>query len=448
MTDRWGRPNFNDGAQLYQGLRMVKADQDAARQGAIEAEAYTVADTLAQTKGAGDLSKFSPQAKYAGAKLYWSGKVDELRSKTQEHLLSQAGVQDKMSKLQLNLQEADEKYRQYRVARASGDETTARAIALSLNNENMYTGRYVEPGEDGYAVTGWDGKTEKVQDIPIEQVDQMLGAYFNKTPEEIMDWQLGAENFRSKSNYEKISQAEPLYNDKTGKVIYKVPPGVWGPDGKPRGAFYVDDPVSQNEVPAELAKDFVPLPAAVDIARIGAQKESANASRSSANANKVLNPANVVSAPGGQQGLLMQQGGGIGFKPIQGVPQAPAGEQGGLTLPRDAGAEKSALELKKRNLDAALMAIPTPKNAMYMTGQDEGAIKLEYATDILRRSQEGGLTPEEQRLIPAAQTAVQLYQEMVPQNQQQKIVVRTGKTKDGRRVVKYSDGSLGYPDEQ
>ncbi len=237
MPDKWGRPTLQDGLNMAQGIMAIRADTERREDRQSEKDAYAVADLLGKE---GDVSGFSPEARQKGSKMHWDNKIQQIQIQTQEQLRSEAGRRDKMASLDLNLKIAQQRLKDYQMARQLGDDKRAKEIAMQLSNENMYNGRYLEKGTEGYTSTNWDGTKETFKDVPIEQVDQLLGDYFDKPYDEIMKWQLSAEQNRQMRNYQTLQKAVPMYDDNGNPVGYKIPAGIWSPDGKPRGQHYMD----------------------------------------------------------------------------------------------------------------------------------------------------------------------------------------------------------------
>jgi hypothetical protein len=412
MPDQYGRPTIADGLQVAQAFNWAQENEAKNQDRRTAAEAYQVADAMANKK---DTSNFTPQARFAGAKLYWDSKLGELKTKSQEQLNTTQAMQQTMTRLDLNLKVAGERLRQYQLARSMGDDKRAKEIAIQLNNENMYNGHYVKPNTEsgGYDVTTWGGKTEKIDDMPITQVDQLLGAYFNKPYDEIMQWQMGAEQLRRQKNEEILARAEPWINDKTGQIIYKIPAGIWAPDGQPRDAHFVDDPMAQRELTPEQTKGFTKLDVASKKAAVmGAQKEM----------NKPgapINPDMVVQS-GGQTGLIIPGEGGkpAAFTPIQ-------GGAGKLSIPKGkAASEKSSYDLKVKQLETELMpfvekgqSVIDPQT-LAITNNGNNALKT--AMSIVQKNEQDPkqLSDAEKKLLPNAQRAVAMYQQLSQMNAQ------------------------------
>jgi hypothetical protein len=237
MPDRWGRPTFQDGFNIYRGLQMIESDNAERQNRKTEQDAYAVADLLGKN---GDVSEFTPEARQKGSRLYWDNKLSQLKIQTQESLKSEAGRRDKMAKLDLNLKIAQQRMKDYGLARSMEDDARAKEIAMQLSNENMYNGRFIEKTKGGYTATQWDGTKQSFQDLPIEEVDRLLGQYFGKSYDELMQWQLSAEQNRQMRNFETLQKAEAMYDKNGNPVGFKIPAGIWTPDGKPRGQHYVD----------------------------------------------------------------------------------------------------------------------------------------------------------------------------------------------------------------
>jgi hypothetical protein len=403
MPDQWGRFSFSDGLQIANTVEYFKHENEREQEKKLNEDAYKVADAMSNKQ---DISGFAPESRYKGAKLYWDNNLNELRSKTQQMQLSNEGMQQKVNKLKLNLDEAGQRLREYKAARAAGDDKTARQIAMQINNENMYNGRYVQPSQGergGYDVTNWDGSKQNIGEIPMDKIDAYLGAYFDKPPDEIMQWQMSAEQLRAQKNADVLSKAEPYINEKTGKIIYKVPAGVWGPDGKPRGSFFVDDPNAQSEVPPDQTKGFVKF-------SVASGKAGLEASKTTTAKNKVINPTDIVTQ-GGKAGLVTQAGGGAQFSPIQ----------GGLdtsSLPAKTGQMNAGqtYNMNVKQLETELMPfVEKGKSAIdpeTLEITNDGRNAIMSAIKLLEKNKENptSLTQPEKSILPNAMRAVQMYQ--------------------------------------
>lgn len=401
MPDQYGRPTFADGIGLASAINWTKENnrKDAERQ--TEQDAYKVADAMSNKA---DVSAFSPEARYKGAKLHFDNRFNEVKLATQEKLNSSAGMQETMTRLDMNLKTANERLRQYKMARQAGDDQAAKNIAIMMNNENMYTGRFIEGKPGDYTVTTQGGEKLKIKDMPIEQVDQILGSYFDKPYEDIMKWQMSAEQYRRMTNEKIISQAEPFYNESTGQVIFKVPAGAWGPDGKPRGAFFVDS--QDKEIPAEQAKGFVKM--SIAGAKAGIRK---------ANAPETIDPAKMVQS-GGQTGLVMQSPGGQpSFTPIKGGAEK-------ITKPGTATEANAQYNNMVKRLETELMpfiekgSTAIDPETFQLTTSGRAAIQV--AADIVQRAQAdpNALKPQEKQFLQNAQQALAMYQGLSQGNAQ------------------------------
>lgn len=405
----------------------------------VEKEAYAAAETIAQE---GDLNQFSPEARYRGAQYYYQDKINEIKTKNQEVLNSRYGMEETMTRLSLNLKQAEQRLHQYKAARAAGNDEAAKAIAVKLNNENMYTGRYVEPGKDGYTVINQSGQHEKIKDLPIGTVDQIIGSYFDRPYDEIMKWQFGAEQYRRQKNEEMLMQAEPYINEKSNQIIYRVPPGTWGKDGKPRGAFFSDS--QGNEVPAKAAKEFTRMKEAsvkADIQNKNAKAYSSMASAGAAEARRKaseaaaqrynrpqpVNPANLATSQG-KSGLIMSGPEGVEFQPVDAAP-APG------TAAAAKPAEAQALAVKK--LESELMPFSNKGEPTIDMSTGEltpgGNNALRVALGLIQRSQNGQISPQEQALLPHAMQAWQMYEALNPSQ------TRTQQTSDPLGIRKQDE---------
>jgi len=458
MPDQFGNFTIADGLNVFQGVQSIQNQQlreqelkhrqgleDNAEQRAqarfgmqqeeyqrklaeqeqgrkIQEEAYKVAESIAQQ---GDVTQFSPEARYKGAQLYYQDKLGQIKTQNQEVLNSKYGMEETMARLSLNLKQAENRLHLYQAARAAGDNEAAKAIALKLNNENMYTGRYVEPTKDGYNVTNQSGQEEKIKDLPIETVDQIIGSYFDRPQEEIMKWQFGAEQYRRQKNEEVLSQAKPYINEKNGQVIYRVPPGTWGKDGKPRPSFFAD--AQGNEVPEKATSGFTPIKEAglkADIRRKNAGAASAMANAQAAGARQQaseaaaerygrpepINPANVTTSQGGQTGLIMSGKNGVEFQPVDAAPAAGAKTATNPAAAHNLAAKKLETELMPFSGNAGE---PTfDPNTGQLTAGGNNALRA--ALDLVQRSRSGQISPQEQALLPHALKAWQMYEAMNP----------------------------------
>ena len=409
--DRWGRPTFSDGLDIVRTVQYFKNENERDIDRKADRDAYGVADAI---EAGGDLSGFSAESRYKGAKLHWGVKFDEVKTKTREQLGSNAAMREKIIKLQLNLEQAGEKLRTYKAMRASGDDEAAKQLAIQISNEHMYNGRYIQKGEKGYDVTNWDGSKQNVDDMPIDQVDQLLGAYFDKPQEEIMQWQMSAEQIRSQKNEEIIAQAEPWINEKTNQIIYKVPAGVWGPDGKPKGAFFIAGPGAQNEIPANQVKGFTKF-------SVAAGKAGLEKTRKDIERPDIVGPSNVVTQ-GGKAGLITSEGGETGFKEIKGGLDTSSlpGQKG-----KDGGMNASQqYNLSVKRLDTELMPFldkgqsAIDPETLQITNDGRNALMNALSLAQKYEKAPDSLSSKEQALVNNAIRAMQIYQSLSEGNRQ------------------------------
>jgi len=420
MPDQYGRPTMADGLQLAQAISWANKENEQQQNKLTEKQSYEVANAIESGK---DISSFPDEARYKGAQLAFQNKINGLKVENQKILNSTEGMQKTMTRLKLNLEQADQRLRQYKAARAAGDDATAKQIAIQLNNENMYTGRYVEPAKDGggYDIISQKGSNEKIKDLPMQTVDQVIGSYFDRPQQEIMSWQFKGEQFRRQHNEEVLSKATPLYNKKTGQVIYRVPAGAWGKDGRPRGAFFTD--AQGNEVPSNAAKGFMKMKEAIAVSglKLNEAKTSASIAASKASGAKELasitaaeknrrpsaiNPKNIAAGPGGQHGLIMQGPEGLSFQPVNASAIDTTGKQ-----------ESNQYALKTKQLSTELMPFTNNSNQPIwdengnLTTVGKNALKAALALMERAQSQNGQpLTSQEQVLLPHAQRAWEMYQ--------------------------------------
>lgn len=429
MPDAYGRPTMSDGLAAFQGLRVVEADQDRRAAAAADKQAYTAAEILKQ---GGDVSKFDPEVKYKGAELHWNSLLNENKAKTQELITSQAGMQEKMSKIDLNNKVLQQRFNQVNALIKSGQTDKAMKLMAQTNNENMYTGRYIEPEKDGsYKVKSLvDGSETKVlpEDMPPEKALQLMADYIGMGPDELIKHGLTAEQYRQQRNFEIMSKAVP-WEGKNGQLIYRVPAGTTDPvDGSPRGPFFAD--AYGNEVPGE-PKGFKPLDIAGKQAEIG-QKRSA-AAVNWANADKarqpdVVDPNKLVPGPGGQAGLVTRnQAGEAQYKPVEGGLQMPEPAE----KPSDTKARYDlAVKQMKDELEPFVEKGKSMEEVMADVLSDKpsgaGATALNNAMALLEKEKNGEtLTPHERSIIPNAVAAIQMFQKL-SQERRSKFGLATG----------------------
>jgi len=438
MVDRWGRLTFDDGLQIAQTAQYFKRDYEREQDRKAEKDAYKVADAI---RNKDDISQFSPEARYKGSKLYWDDEFGKVRTQTYQARNETEAIQQKSAKLKLNLDQAAEKLRVYKSARRSGNNALAKQLAVQISNEHMYNGRYIEGperGEPGYKVTNWDGSKQVVSDMPIEQVDQLLGAYFDRPQDEIMQWQMSAEALRAQKNEEILSKAEPYINEKTNQVIYRVPAGTWDPQtGKPRGAFFVDSPTAETEIPKSQTKGFTKFNVAV--AKAGLRTERLRSKKAEKDLGKpdIVSPGSLVPGKGGQVGVITSgpqrpagqidetgaidetaPSGGLQFQAIPGLGQgAIPGGKGAPTASQQYNLMVKQLETELMPfIDKGQSAIDP--ETLQITNSGKNA--LMNAIKLAQKYQSGptDLTDEEKAIAQNAVRAVQIYQSISDVNKQ------------------------------
>lgn len=252
--DQYGRITFDDGMDIARGLRHMNQD-------AIDQESFAVADKLYKGKGEADLSGHRPDAQTKGRMLYWEMGTKELQQKSAEKNLSTDSMRQSAEKLKLMEIEAQNKMRIFEGLVSSGHEDAAKEVARDLFN-SLPNGRYVDTADGGQLeVTNWDLSKMNIEDPTLDQYKDILAGYFNMPLEERAKVFASGEELRRKQNFDNMSQAKLFWDPQTGEYAYLVP-GGWGPDGKPKGPYFVDRPTEDGkEIPQEEASRFVPASA-------------------------------------------------------------------------------------------------------------------------------------------------------------------------------------------
>ena len=446
MPDMWGRPTFDDGAKIAQGLMTIQNFENQQQNRQTEQDAYTVAESLAAGE---DVSMFSDEARYKGAKLKFDQELKGLDKQIKEFQLSNEGRNQKMLELQDIDARSKRLFNQYQAARRSGNEDMARTIAHKFNNEVAYNGIHIPQSKLNKGklsiVRAATGQTEEISDLPIEQYDQMISGYMNVPQEEMMQRMLSGEQLRMQNNLKIISQAEPLINNK-GDIIYKVPAGTWDKkDSSVRGAFYIKDPTSQEEISPKKAKGYRPMDVAKGQAEIDSKKASAASSRSAAAQNTIVDPKKIVSGKADgmpQQGLVVQGRQGPEFQQVKGMPEPSEG----LADPSKA---KSAYDLQVKQLNTVLMPFNKTEAPIFEKGPDgnyqlaEGGHNALNAAWKLTQRDPASLSPQERQLAPHANQAVQMYQQLTQQNAEAYGLEQAPQKQDSGKVRMVYDRSAG-----
>lgn len=253
--DRYGRITIDDGLHIAQGLRVLKQDS-------IEQEAFAVADKLYKGKGEADLTGHRPEAQVRGAGLYWEMGTKELQQKSAEMNLSTDGMRKQVEQFKLQKMASLEQAKIAEGLIKAGKPDAAKEVYRQMFN-SMPNGRFVQTKDGGQLeVTNWDMSKIDMEDPTIEQYQEVVGAYLNMPLEEQAKAFASGSEVRRQKNMEMFSKAEPFMDPQSGRIAYLVPAGTWGPDNKPRGAFFVDGPTENaQEIPQDQAANLIPLSA-------------------------------------------------------------------------------------------------------------------------------------------------------------------------------------------
>ena len=336
MPDQWGRFNMDDGFAIARTLNNAnylqaqkrEREEEQSRRGMIYAAANAI-------KTGADKSIFPDEALYEGAKLVNEENIRGYQSQIQEHLASDAGRQEAISRAEQKSKMIGTAWNEYQGYRRSGQDDKAWQVATEAFNLAP-NGRHVEYHPDGtMAVTNWDHSNADTSGITLQQVDQMFGGFMNIGQDELMKKIMSGEQYRQQSNANLLAtKSEPLFNDK-GDVIYKAPSGLWGNDGKPQQSFYyrsLNDlsPLSDEDVKGYKPKKVIDAQQGIkkgglelEGQRLDNQKTQADV----ANAN-TISPNQIVTGGNGKQGVVQRgEGGGLTLNPVQGGVQQPAGNK-------------------------------------------------------------------------------------------------------------------------
>lgn len=243
MVDQYGRPTVDDGMNLARGLMQLesgmKAEKEKADQKKIESEAYKGLDMLSKNPKA-DLSGLSDKGRYMASKLFYDKRLSGINAQIKEKQLTNEGMQEVLNRARVQEAMDLQDKKNAMAAWAAGDTEKYKKFAHQIMNRAP-NGLNVEMGENGkIKKTSFDGTMEEVDDIPIEQYHEMMGAYFNMSPEDRIKARIANSQIIQQKNQEIYSKAEPMF--KGGSVIYKIPAGLVDPvTGKQRGEFYIRD---------------------------------------------------------------------------------------------------------------------------------------------------------------------------------------------------------------
>jgi hypothetical protein len=402
---------MQDGLQLAGAVRSIRREGERQEDRQTEKDAMEVYGLMESGK---DTSGYSDAARYGGAKKFWDMDLARTKSATQEQRLSTASMQDRIMKHQLNLTEAKELLRMYKTARASGNDEAAKNIAMTISNKHMYNGKYFEKGKGSVVkMVNWDNSEEELdfETVDMEEVDRLLGTYFEKSDDEILRWQMTGDQSRSQRNENILSQAEPYINE-AGDIIYRVPRGTWGPDGKPRGAFFISHPGAKDVMADEDAKGYVKMDVAGKATDIKKKRKDLRKP-------DIVTPGSLVTS-GGEAAAVVSKGGGLEVQPIKGDVDTASLPGSG----KGASRANAAYNLKVKRLDTELMpfmdkgqsAIDPETLSITNDGRNAymNALKLKQKSD----KDPDSLSPEEQALVKNAIRAVQIYQSISEGNKQ------------------------------
>lgn len=252
MVDRWGRPTFDDGMNIARSVMAIQGNMERKKDRKIEEDAFKGFNLLKKDPAA-DLSGLDDKARYMAHKMLLDDRVSQTTAELKEMRKTTEGMKQAVQQMKL-LDAEDQRDKKIALsALSSGDEATFKKYARQIFNRAP-NGLHVKEAEGGKLVkTGLAGKAEEMDDLPVDQYKEMLGAYFEMDPQEKLQARIASKQIIQQHNQEIISNGEPMMNDK-GETIYRIPSGTRDiATGEIKDAFYLrslDDqvPLTEKEI--------------------------------------------------------------------------------------------------------------------------------------------------------------------------------------------------------
>lgn len=202
MPDQWGRPTFNDGMAIAQGLRSVTQDMQKRN---IAEIAQKVAENPEWRPGEGE--NYTPEALYQGRIRGIAAYMDKLS-------LSEAQMKEKVARYELERTELEKRI----VPLLADDSPEGRTKLYKAFSEYSGSGITIAPADEGkIEVTYPDGRKSVQQAPSSEQITQMLQSILD--PRGFINQRLAWDRYAKETNIELLLRAKDLRDPKSGNPI-------------------------------------------------------------------------------------------------------------------------------------------------------------------------------------------------------------------------------------
>lgn len=404
MPDQWGRFTMGDGLAIANVFGTMQANNEK-RADRIEErtkndQIYKAIETMGS---GGDMSGFSPEVRYQAELKHLDKQYAEQRNSKEGMSIEVEEARNRASKI-------GEFWNIYQGQRRAGDNDGAMQTALQAFNL-FPNGMYAKPGSNGgFQVTKWDHSTEDMPKMTVEQADQILSAYMGVSQDELSKQLMTEKEFRVKHNQGILSKAEQWANP-AGDIIWKIPPGTWGKDGKPMPTFFIRSLNDASPLPDAAVSGYQPVSAVktsqeikkggLDITGKGLDNQGKQIANQKAS---IVSPSNIVRDSQGKPGVVsMDNKGGLDVRPVNGDIQTPESQT-------QTNAKRQQMV---KELDAVLKPFNESGKPVFNFGgdmTDEGTNSLRKAMELVNRYKSGEqLDQTDQQLLVHAQRAVQMY---------------------------------------
>ena len=202
MPDQWGRPTFNDGMAIAQGLRSVTQDMQRRN---ISEIAQKVAENPEWKPGEGE--NYTPEALYQGRIHGIAAHMDKLS-------LSEAQMKERVARYELERRELEKRI----VPILADDSPEGRTKLYKAFSEYSGSGITIAPADEGkIEVTYPDGRKSVQQAPSSEQITQMAQSILD--PRGFINQRLAWDRYAKEKNIEWLERAQDLRDPKSGNPI-------------------------------------------------------------------------------------------------------------------------------------------------------------------------------------------------------------------------------------
>ena len=200
MPDQWGRPTFNDGMAIAQGLRSVTQDMQRRN---ISEIAQKVAENPEWKPGEGE--NYTPEALYQGRIHGIAAHMDKLS-------LSEAQMKERVARYELERRELEKRI----VPILADNSPEGRTKLYKAFSEYSGSGITIAPADEGkIEVTYPDGRKSVQQAPSSEQITQMAQSILD--PRGFINQRLAWDRYAKETNIELLMKAQDLITKNTSQ---------------------------------------------------------------------------------------------------------------------------------------------------------------------------------------------------------------------------------------